>query len=382
MIKLVWRNLTRNKRRTVLTLLSLAFALIVLTCLGAFADALGGAQKSVDTRLVVRSAVSLAMNLPESYGQRLRGLEHVRALTPLNWFNGVYKEPSPANSFPRFAADPATLFEVYPELRLDPAARAAWEGERTAFIAGKTLADQQGWKVGDQIFLRGDLYPTDLTLTLRGVYTSPDRPSMEKQIYFHRRYLEESLGNPGLVSTYILMIDSPDHAAGVMRAADALFATAEQQVRSETEEQFQVAFFSLLGNVRLLFTAIGLALVASVFFINTTTMAMAARERTREVAILKTLGFPPGRTLILVLAESVLLGVAGALLGGWLSSLLLGAAAGALDKTFPILGTISMSPRAWGVALLAGLAIGLVAGIGPAVVAFRLRIVDGLRRVA
>jgi putative ABC transport system permease protein len=382
MRKLALRNLLRNKRRTFLTLASLVMALFLLSFLTSFLGLMESAQGASDNRIVVRSAISLANPLPEAYWQKLKTLEHVKAITPFNWFQGTYKDDRPENFFPRFSSDPETLFQVYPEYAMSDAEKDAWRKDRAGFIAGKALVDKYKWKIGDPISIKGDIYPVDLTLTLRGIFTIADQPSLEKQIFFHRRYLEEAMGNPWIIGTYFLLIDSPDSVATVTRAAEAMFVNSAFQVRAETEKAFNLSFLEMMGNVRLLFSAIGLAVVVSIFFIVANTMAMAARERTTEVAVLKTLGFRQGQVVSLVLFESVAVGLLGAVLGCAVAAGVLGGAAKALEKIFPFFGTLSMTPTAWRNGILVGLAVGLLSGLIPAITASRLKIVDALRRVA
>ena len=174
MLKLTWRNLMRNKRRTFLTLASVGLAILLLTLLGAVLDALTNpGDVSSARRLVVRNAISLTFDLPEAYWQRLDSIEHVQAVTPLNWFQGVYKDSRMENFFPRFSSDPDTLLDVFPEVVIDEAQYAAYTAERTAFITGRKLAEEQGWSIGDTITIKGDIYPVDLELTLRGIFEFP-----------------------------------------------------------------------------------------------------------------------------------------------------------------------------------------------------------------
>jgi putative ABC transport system permease protein len=382
MQKLALRNLLRNKTRTTLTVASLMFALLLLSLLMAFLDLLSSAEGASDNRVIVRSAISLATLLPESYWHQIDMLPHVEAVTPLNWFQGVYKDERPENFFPRFAADPATLFKVYPELRISPEEQQAWAADRRGFVAGKTLVNKYGWKLGDSIFIKGDIYPMDVNLVLRGIFTQPRTPDQEKVLYFQRQYLEEGIGKRGLIGTYVLRIDSPANEVAVRKGAEAKFENSDFQVRAETEKAFQLSFAEMMGNVRLLFTAIGLAAVISIFFITANTMAMAARERTAEVGVLKTLGFGRGQLLRLVLAESLAVGVLGAALGCGLCALLLPAVGALLGKVIPVFGTLRMSGGNWATGLAIGVGIGLLSGAGPAFAASRLRIVDAVRRTA
>jgi putative ABC transport system permease protein len=380
--KLALRNLLRNKRRTFLTMGSVSLALLLLCLLLSFLAAMERAEGAADNRIVVRNRISLTFNLPEAYEQRLRTVPHVVAVTSLTWYQGTYIDNRPANFFARFATDPPTFLDVYPEFQIAQDQVQAWQGDRMGFIAGKLLADKYGWKLGDQIFVKGDIYPVDINITLRGIFSEPSAPAQEKAIYFHRRYLEEALDNPGEAGTYAMRIDSPDNVAAVISATEAMFENSEARVRAETEEAFSLSFVEMLGNIRLLFGAIGLAVVVSILFITANTMAMAARERTTEVAVLKTLGFKPGQVVSVVMAESLAVGAGGGLLGVALAGGLMPGVARAMEEVFPVFGTLRVTGPTLALALAVSLVIGVLAGWFPAWQAARLRIVDGLRRVA
>lgn len=382
MIKLIWRNLLRNKVRTFLTLASVGLALFILTFLGAVLDAMESAQGSSDSRVVVRHAVSLTFELPEAYEKRLNTVDHVENVTILNWFGGTYKDQRPENFFPRFGAEPDTLFKVFPEYQVSEEQRKAFEADRSGFIAGKSLAENQGWELGDVITVKGDIYPMDLELTLRGIFEQPDALAQEKQIFFHRRYVEEALDNPGIVGTYWLKLDSPENVPAVVKTVEAMYESSAAPVRAETEEAFALSFLEMMGNIRLLFSSIGLAIVISILFITANTMAMAARDRVREVAVLRTLGFQRGQVTTLVLAESLLVGVLGAVIGAGGASGLIGFAAKAAEDFFPALSAMQPTPGMLGLSMFIGLGIGFVSGIFPAWSAARIDIVDGLRKVA
>lgn len=381
MKKLVWRNLIRNPMRTLLTIASVGLALFILCLLAALLKAMEGTEGTAANRMVVRHAVSLTFTLPESYGEKLRRLDHVLEVTTLNWYQGQYIDDKPENFFPRFSSEPDTLFEVFDDNVIPPDQLQAFKDDRAGFVAGKTLADKYGWKLGDQITIKGDIYPVDVQLNMVGIFENPKVRSSERQIFFQRRYLEEAMNNPGAVGTYWLKVDSPASVPAVVRAAEAMFANSDAPVRAETEEAFALSFLEMLGNVRLLLGSIGLAIVVSILFITANTMAMAARDRTREVAVLRTLGFRTGQVTGLVLGESVLVAVLGALFGTTLAWLVVKIAAGALAD-FGIYGNLAVGPGLFGVALAAGGLIGFLSGLLPAVGAARTDIVDGLRKVA
>jgi putative ABC transport system permease protein len=383
MIKLVLRNLGRNKRRTILTTASVALAIFVLTMLGAVLQAMTNVGDASEARrLVARNAISLTFPLPEAYEQRLASIPHVVAVTPLQWFQGVYKDNRPQNFFPRFAAEPDTLLQVFPELQISPEAVAAWKAERTAFIAGKSLAEEQGWEIGDVITIQGDIFPVSPELVLRGIFTQPTNPTQERVLYFHRRYLEEALGNPGQVGTFWLLLDEPESATQVIETAEAMFENSAWQVRAETEEAFALAFVQMLGNVSFLFLMVGSGIVISILLITANTMAMAARERTREVAVLRTLGFRRKHVVSMVVLEAVVVGVGGAALGLLAASLVSRGLAPALNAMGVFaFGQAGSDPMRLVQGIGIGLLLGLLAGALPAYQAARLKIVDGLRAV-
>jgi putative ABC transport system permease protein len=340
-----------------------------------------GAESSSDNRVVVRNAISLTFDLPEYYGQRLATLDHVSAFTPLDWFGGIYIDQRPENFFAQFGCDPYTLFRVFPEITLAPSQRQAFEKERGSFIAGRELAEQYGWKPGDTVVIRGEIYPFDLNITLRGIFENAVDPTQERQIYFHREYMEEALDNPGVVGTWWLKIDSPGHVPEVIAAAEAMFANSASQVKAETEKAFQLSFVEMLGNIRLLFGAIGLAVVISVLFITGNTMAMTARERTTEMAVLRTLGFGRRHVVGLVFLEALAIALLGGVIGLLFSAGFIRTAALVMGKAFPLFSSLRLQPDTTVLGVLMVVGIGLASGIPPGLLAARTRIVDGLRRV-
>jgi putative ABC transport system permease protein len=385
MTKLVWRNLIRNKLRTFLTLASVALALFILSLLSSLLEAMERAEGSVDNRVVVRNKISLTFSMPESYWQKLKQLDHVQAVTPLNWYGGRYKDDRPENFFPRFAADPDTMITVFTDTQLSAEHLEAWKADRAGFIAGKALVDKYGWKLGDRVQIEGDIWPVNLDITLRGIFEQPNARSNERQVFFQREYLLEALrgsARAGQIGTYWLLLDSPDNVPTVVKAAEALFENSEAPVRAETEEAFALSFLEMMGNVRLLLGSIGLAIVISILFITANTMAMAARDRTREVAVLRTLGFQRGQVTTMVLLESLIVGMVGAISGVLATASFLAVARKGLEESFAIFGTLRPTENTWMMALGIGLLIGLASGIVPALGAARAKIVDGLRSVA
>ena len=382
MFKLIRRNLLRNIRRTILTVLSIAIALILLSFLDLLLAAMSGVNSANASRLVVRHAISLTFSLPAAYEQRLASLEHVEAITIMNWFQGRYIDDRPENFFPRFGTDPDTFPNVYPELEFSPEAIDAWRAERTAFIAGRALAEEKGWEPGDVITIEGDIYPVDIELTLRGMFSHPSDEAAERVLYFDWQYVEEALGNPGQINSFYVLLDSPDNMNETITQAEAMFENSPDQVRAETEAAFFLSFIEMMGNIQFLFTAIGLAVIASIFFITVNTMAMAARERTTEVAVLRTLGFTRSSVLAIVLFESLSVGVLGAAIGLAFMLLVSGALSSALASQGITFSELQLGSRTPILVMGIGVSLGLAAGLVPALQAMNMKIVDGLRRVA
>ena len=380
-LRLIVKNAGRNKRRSVLTILSISAAILLLTLMQAIINSFDSASDltGAELRLIVRRN-SLADSMPEAYRDKIAQVPGVAAICPANWFGGVYKEDKPEYFFAQFYVDPKALFDVQTEYQIPTEQKAAFQQERTAVIAGRSLAAKYDWKIGDVIELTGTFYDVNPQLTLRGIYTAPTE-SEEGAIFFHRQYIEEALDNPGEVGTYRIKLDSPDSAPAVMDAVDAMFKNSAAPTKTETEASFQASFVAMLGNVKGLIAGIGLIVVFTISLIAANSMAMSARERFTEVAVMKALGFGPGLVLSLILAESVLV----ALLGGVLGTL------GAIFGTTPLaavmqdmifLQNLTVTPTVIALSLGASILIGLFSGGIPAWNAARVRIIDGLRRVA
>jgi putative ABC transport system permease protein len=378
-LRLIIKNLGRNKRRTTLTILSVAVSVFLLATMQAVMAALNAGSQTPggEYRVIVRRNTSLADVMPEAYAQKIQQVPGVVAVCPANWFGGTYKEDKPHYMFAQFYVDPKTIFDVHPEIQISPEERNAFQQERTAAIAGKKLFDKYGWKLGDVIELKSPYFPIEVRLTLRGVYTGPQ----EGALYFHRAYVEEAMGRPGLVGTYRVRLDSPDNASRVMEEIDQMFKSSAAPTKTETEAAFAAGFVSMLGNVKGLIAGIGLVVVFAITLIGANTMAMSARERFTEVAVMKALGFRPGLILALLLCESVLI----ALIGGVLAAI--GAKAifqfiGMGDMLALFLQNFKIGTSTIAIALGVSALIGLVSGGIPAWNAARVKIVDGLRRVA
>jgi putative ABC transport system permease protein len=307
----VWRNLARNRRRTLLTVLSIALSLFLLSTLLTVLTELERESPEGDQhlRMVVRRASSLGDPLPEAYLEKLRRVPGVRLVHTLSWFGGIYGDER--NFFANFACDPETLFPMFNENHLPPEQLAAFKKERAAAVAGRKLAERFRWRLGDAITLKGTIYPVDLEFTLRGIYTGLD----ETAFFFHHAYLEEALGRPGKVGTFWLKAATAEEVPRIIDRVDRLFRNSDAETKTETERAFQLGFVAMLGNVKTLVVSISSAVVFTILLVTANTMAMAIRERAREIAVLKTLGFSRGRILGLLMGESAAIALIGGLLG-------------------------------------------------------------------
>jgi putative ABC transport system permease protein len=378
-LPLVFKNSRRNPRRSILTVLSIAASLCLLSVLGAFYHVffLDPPTEQQALRLVVRNRVSLANPLPLSYKQKIAAVPGVQQVMIFQWFGGTYKDSDPKNFFARFAVDPEPLFSAYPEYRISEDQKQAFLRERTACLVGRKLADRLGFRIGDRIVLQGDIFPVNLELTVRAIY---DAPRDNENLLFHFDYLKEAL--PGYrgesVSTFVIRAASAEEVPRISEAVDAMFRNAPQQTKTETEKSFELSFLAFLGNVKLFLLSISSAITFTILLVSGNTMAMSVRERVREIGVLKTLGFGRGTILGVILSEAVILSLAGGLLGLLLAWGLLG-----MMREMPSLATdmsrLRLPPIVWGVCLAVALLIGLVSSLVPAWTASRRPIVEALR---
>jgi len=378
---LVLRNAFRHKLRTTLTIVGIVVAIAAFGMLRTIVDAwYAGANASSSARLVTRSSVSLVFALPLNYAQKIRQVDGVTGVGWANWFGGVYVNER--NFFAQFAISESYL-DLYPEFVLSDDQRRAFLADRVGAIAGRKLADKYGWKVGDQIPLRGTIYPGTWTFNLRGIYDGAEEGTDTSTFFFHFAYLNESIkkqypGRGDQAGVFIELLGNADDAAAVSSAIDATFRNSLAETLTETEKAFQLGFVAMSEAILLAIQAVSYVVIVIIMAVMANTMAMTARERYGEYATFKALGFSNGFVGMLIFAES--LGIS--LLGG-----LLGAAA-----TFPladvfastvgsILAGFKVSRETVMLQLLAALVIGVVAAAIPAWRAARVRIVDGLRAI-
>lgn len=378
---LIARNSLRNRRRSALTISSIAVSLCLLGLLMAMYRALffgGETTPAQALRLMTRHKVSLAQPMPFSYGAKIEQVPGVRAATVWQWFGGTYRDARDTrNFFARFGVDPSKLLRIHSEFELAEDSKRAFQQERAACIASKPLADKFGWKPGERITLVGDIFPVTLELTLVGIFVDPDRNEL---LFFDREYLRESLtADTGLRDTanaFKIQANSPEEALRVAKAIDALFENSPYQTVTESERAFQLSFVSFLGNLKMFLLAICAAVTFTILLVSANTISMSVRERIGEMGIMKTLGFTPSAILGIVLAEAIVMALVGGAVGSGLAEALC-----AVLRQGPafVPRTLSVTPLIAALNLLAALLIGLASALVPAVSAARTSIVDSLR---
>ena len=386
-LPLVFKNVFRKKTRSALTVASIVLPLLVICLLATFVRALERPDAAATRgmfRLVTRHQVSLAVPIPVTYADQIARLPGVAAATKFSWFGGKYIDASAKNFFPRFAVEPETFLRVFDDARILQGSNEEWLADRTGCVVGVDSFRKYGWTLGQKITLLGDIYPVNLELTIRGVYDLPD-PGTARAVFFNRKYLEEALPRvAGQTGTVYVKATDGAAAARLSKEIDSLFENSPAPTKTETEKAFQMGFIEQLGNVKLLIGAIGFVIGLVVLLISANTMAMAARERVTEMAVLRTLGYTRRAVFGLVLAESLALSLTGGVLGLVLFALLepglkrglSNSPAGAFASNF------TLFPEVLALGFVIAVGVGVLAGVVPAMQTARRSIVDGLRRVA
>ncbi|HEY2907706.1 MAG TPA: FtsX-like permease family protein [Vicinamibacterales bacterium] len=380
-VGLVLKSARRSKRRTALTVLSVAIAVFLFAALRAVLDGFQAAtQASSSTRIVTIRSTSLIFAMPTSHAEAIKSVAGVRDLTWANWFGGIYKDPK--NFFPNIAIEPESYLRLYPEVILSPDEKRAFLDDRTGCIVGDGLARRFGWKLGDRVTLQVGIpiYGSqDFPFTVRGVYRSGGAAVDNQTMMFHWKYADERSLEKGQVGWFIEQIANPDQEAQISSAIDQKFANSPYETKTDTEKAFQSSFVSMFGNLNVLLGSIALAVVITTLFVAANTMAMSVRERTTEIAVMRTLGFKQHTIFALVAGEGLMMAFVGGVLGAVLAKAIVTGSNLGAGGFIPDFG-VSGANLATGIAL--GALIGVLAGIIPATMAARLKIVDALRRVA
>jgi putative ABC transport system permease protein len=381
-LKIAFRNAFRHKLRTGLTILSIAIAILAFGLLRTVIHAwYAGVEASAVNRIVSRNSISIIFPLPLSYKEKLRQIEGVKTVSWGNWFGGIYIDEK--NFFANFAVDAATYLELYPEYIIPPGEREAFIKDRRSFVAGRKLVERYHWRIGDKVVLKGTIYPGNWEFVLRGIYKGRDKGTDESAFFFHWDYLNEGMrkkmpGRPDQVGFYMLGVGNPDLAAEVAARIDAAFKNSLAETLTETEKAFQMSFVSMSDAIITAIKLVSFVVIIIILAVVANTMAMTARERIGEYAILKTLGFGARHIAGLIFGESLVITLMGCGAGVLLTHPVAKAFGNAMGQYFP---TFNVTGHTIVMDVIASLIVGILAAIVPAVRAIRIRIADGLRRI-
>lgn len=380
-LRLIPRSFLRSRRRTVLTILSISVSVAlvailqsVLATLDAFAN-----NPNASNRIVVRHKVSVTNLLPLRDGDWIRQQPEVEAVMGLQWFQGVYLDRR--NFFPNFASEAEYVPTIFKEEIVDypEAAYRDFLRDRNGALVGKALADKFGWKVGDVISLQSDLFPLTVRLTIRCIFRSK-RPSDEMGLHFHYQLLEEGVFFlKGRVGTFFVRARRPEDVPRLIERIDRHFRDSVDPTYSETENAFQLEFLRMIGNYTAIIEVITGAVLVAILIITANTMAMATRERTTEISVLRALGFRTAQILVLLVGEGILLSLLGGALGLGFASLAAGAIRGTAGTFLPYLQNFSLDGGTLAFCLGATVGVGLLSSLVPAYRAATRPIVEGLR---
>lgn len=379
-LPLIFRNAVRNRRRSSLTILSIAAGFCLLGVLMAMYRMffLTEATPEEALRLLVRNRVSITHWLPRSYKARIKAIPGVVEVATFQYFGGVYKDSREVkNNFPRFGVDAAEFVRIYREYAAPEDQQRNFVRNRSACLLGRTLANNLGLKVGDRVHIKGDIFPVDLDLVVEAIY---DSKVNNEGFFFHFEYLTEGMRFRDFAGMYVLLVDQPASVSRVTSAIDSMFRNSTAQTKTESEQAMQLTFLSYLGNVKLFLLAVCTALTLAVLMVTANTMGMSVRERIREAGVLKTLGFTSRDVLSIFLGEAVLIALAGALIGLGLATGIL-AALRSVPSFLVDMQRFQMPLGVAALSLLLAAAEGLVSAWVPARSAARLAIVDALKTV-
>ena len=381
MLKLIAKNSFRHTLRVILTIIGISIAVLAFGLLRTVVTAWSaGVAASSPNRLVTRQAISFIFTLPYAYKDKIATIPGIDQVSYFNWFGGTYIDKS--QFFARVACDPETLFKVYPEYQLSPSEKAKFLSERNACIVGNETAKRYNLKIGDIMNIDGDIYPGKWQFVVRGIYTPRTKSDDATQMFFHWNYLNERMkadypNRADEIGWYVIKIKDAGASATISQRIDNLFKNSRAETKSETEGQFQQGFVASSGAIIGAINIMSYLIIGIILLVLCNTMIMTARERTREYAVLKTLGFTGKHLFTFIAGEALIISCIGALIG--------------LSLLIPIVqGFESFLPKGWfpvfnienSTYLMAGssaLLVGIIASIVPIYRALNTRIVDGLR---
>jgi putative ABC transport system permease protein len=372
----ILKNALRNKRRATLSVLSVAVSLFLLVTLlvGLRELTLPVEDAGAALRVAVRNKISIANLLPARQRPIIERIDGIDAVTPFTWFGGKYKNEE-SMTFAQFAMDPKKLRYIFGEAKMDQAGYEVFESERNACVIGRITAEKFKLKVGDKFTLESTVYPVTMDFKIAGIYSGT---ADDRNMLFRQDYLDESSGVDGMVGMWWLKVRSAEDMPRVLEKVNKAFENTSAEVRAETERAFQLSFISMWGNIRLLVMLISSAVVFTLLLVSTSTMSMAIRERFRELAILKAIGFRRRELFAFILAESFGLAMAGALIGvgGAYCLFTFGDVSKLTNGLFPY---FEVTPKIVGIGVSVAALLGIVASIMPSVAAAKMSVVEGLK---
>ncbi|HKI77078.1 MAG TPA: FtsX-like permease family protein [Ignavibacteriaceae bacterium] len=382
-LKLIFKNTLRHKLRTFLTILGIAIAVIAFGVLRTVVTAWhAGVEASSANRLITRQAVSFIFPLPLAYKDKIEKIDGVDEVTFANWFQGVYIDKN--QFFARLAVDADKYFDVYPEFLLSKDELESFQKERNACVIGIDIAQQYNLKIGDQMTIEGDIFPGRWDFVIRGIYKPRDKTTDATQMLFHWDYVNERMkqetpGRANHVGWYIEKISDPNKSAEISKKIDDLFKNSTSETKTESERAFQQGFLASTSAIITAMNVISFVIIGIIMLVLGNTMIMSARERTREYAVMKTLGFSARHLTGLILGESLFISVLGGAVGLFLTFPLIKGLSQIIPKGFfPI---FQLEPITLVLACSAALLIGVASAIFPIQRALNTKIVDGFRFV-
>ena len=382
-LPLVWANLTRRKLRFAFTFMSILLAFLMFGMLDALRTSLSQAVNLAGAdRLMCMSKVNITVSLPRGYYEKVKAVPGVRAVAGFNWFGGLYKDSK--QQLQVLATDPEQIVAVYPELKVKPEDFERWKHDRQGVIVGPTLANSFGWKVGDRIPLRSDIWRKlnggdTWEFNIDGIYDASGSGVDKATVYFHYDYFNESLQyGKDQVGWMVVRVADPAQSDTLAARVDAMFANSQFETKTSTERVMVKQFLDQVGNIGLILVSVTTAVFFTMLLVTANTMGQSVSERTNEIGVLKTLGFSGSSILSLVLLESLFLTLAGGLVGLGLAWMLASGVGEAVKNYFPVF-RLDQGTFIAGISLM--LVFGVITGLWPALVAMRLKIVDALRRI-
>jgi putative ABC transport system permease protein len=380
---LMRKNLFRRKLRAGLMIVSILVAFMIFGVLAGFYRAFtAGEDRAAADRMITVNKINFTQPMPVAYFNRVGTVEGVRQVTYANWFGGYYQDPK--NIVMTFAVEPTTYLDVYRnEFDLPPEQMQAFIRDRTSAIVGEKVASKWGWKVGDRVPIQSNIFTQKSgghtwDLTIAGIFKGKAEHVDTNLVLFQWAYFDETRTfGKDTIGWLILQTTAPENNDKVAKAIDAMFANSSAETQTDTEKAFSKAFASQFGNIALIVSLVVGAAFVTILMIVGNTMALSIRERTREIGVLKTLGFSGPRILRMVLGESILLALLGGLPGLAVAAMITVALRNSLANVAPAFA-VSPDIALQGIALM--ILLGVVTGLIPAVNAMRLKIAAALGR--